>query len=159
MFARFATVALLALSTFSGFTRAEPVPTAAPALKRDIFDDIASAASNAFATVTAGAGGVASYVTSVGGQGITIISAEGGSVYTLATNGVGQVTSIAGSEYTIATNNVAEFTSSAGAAYSSYSQSAAGGYNNGAQARLSFPITLSLVGTVAGVAMGAAFVL
>ncbi|KAG8868990.1 hypothetical protein FRC20_002390 [Serendipita sp. 405] len=70
----------------------------------------------------------------------------GGSVYTLATDGVGQVTTIAGQQYTIATNAYVQATSSAGSP-------------NAASTRSSFPITLSLVGTMAGVIMGAAFVL
>ncbi|KAG8801159.1 hypothetical protein FRC16_001167 [Serendipita sp. 398] len=153
MLARFATVALLALSTLTGIVQAEPVPfpapTAAPPMlqeKRDIFDSIAAGASSVFAGVTAAGGGVASFVTSVGGQGVTLISEEGGSVYTLATDGVGQVTTIAGQQYTIATNAYVQATSSAGSP-------------NAASTRSSFPITLSLVGTIAGVIMGAAFVL
>jgi hypothetical protein len=33
----------------------------------------------------------------IGGSAVTVISAEGGSVFTLATNGAGEVTSIGGS--------------------------------------------------------------
>lgn len=66
---------------------------------------------------------------SVGEQGVTLISEHGGSVYTLARDGVGSVTSIAGSgtgipcfiiflsdlpsEYTVATDGFAQWTSTA----------------------------------------------
>ncbi|KIM32775.1 hypothetical protein M408DRAFT_186356 [Serendipita vermifera MAFF 305830] len=153
---RFAALAVLALPAL---VLAEPIPapTAAPELdKRDIFGDIASGASSAFGQVTAAAGEVVTFATSVGGQGISVISVGGGSVYTLATNGAGQVTSIGGSVYTVATDGFGSFTSSAGSAFSSATQSrnAAGT----TVSPISTTLVMSLAGTVAGVVMGAAFI-
>ena len=50
----------------------------------------------------------------IGGQALTVVSSAGGEAFTLATDGIGALTTVAGSVYTVATGEIAAATSQIG---------------------------------------------